>query len=615
MVNRMRVLALVALSMNAFAQTPLIGVNSATAELPAGARDVIVPITLDPSPGGGDMLAIMLATEGVKIRIELPDGSAITKDDGIAHGFTWEVAAQGQGDELMFPGLQGKENNVLFLPPNAPACKYKIHADASALKEESVIIVQFLPLGKEPADSNGRDTVRVALTAPETFHYAGDKVQLLAGVFEGDRGIANATLTSAAVRVDESGMPQGNPMPVKFQPSGPAGDGSYTAELPASAAGDYEVSLQVRGHYASGEEFERVAATSIKIDIRRATILSVTEKPADEDGNGLIDRIDVTARVKVELAGKYDLQIDLHAANGKYMQAHGKAELGVGESTITARVDRYSLVHIGADGPYKMSARLWRQETNTDGFASLLEDAGVTRPYQQSSFDHGPIYFADNAKAIPQSASGKAPFNKLAVTFDIFTPGGFCYWTSRLMSERAEVGDAQKNGSLPKGPSQVTLIFDGYPISDAADGKALTLYDTAITCGALHAVPEHPIAIRFFPAGTFAKEPPGFEISSEPSFGLKDYFRIQRGKSVGMSIWIRPKGGFNETVELAIDPLPSGVIIERFPRSAPARSFPGSIPYQLTAAPGAALGEFKITFRARYKTMQRTAQLNLFVDP
>jgi hypothetical protein len=177
------------------------------------------------------------------------------------------------------------------------------------------------------------------------FYRAGDKVELLGAVFEGSRGVNDARLSGVAVAIDKDGLPVGTPMPVTLERSRGAGsDGSYYGELPTTAVGKYDVGLKVTGKYADGKEFERNAATSIDIQPRRAQIVSVTERPLDDDGNGLIDRIEFTARIKVEMAGRYSLRVDMGG-----MQAYGIGELAVGEGIITAFVERSGLIRVPAE--------------------------------------------------------------------------------------------------------------------------------------------------------------------------------------------------------------------------------------------------------------------------
>ena len=551
----MRVLIALCVSALAFAQAPLIGVNSTAAELPAGSRDVVTSITVDPSASGGDMLAVMLMAEGVTVDLELPDGRRVTKATAAAAGFEWEVAGEAQGDDALFPGMQGKVNNLILLPPKAPAGKYRIHADASGLKERSALMVVFMPLGGSAAGA--KDTVRVALSETEMFHYAGETVELLLGVFDGNRGVKDARIEAVAYAVDKDSMPQGAPMQVKFVSSGPGADGSYRAELPTTAVGKYEVGLKVTGKYPGGTEFERSAGTSVSIEPRRAQILSITERPLDDDGNGLIDRIELTARIKVDLPGEYYLTVYLDGG----MQARGKAELGLGEATITAMVDRFSLIRAVKDGPYKMTATLFRKEEPVvQAFASRLVDAGTTRAYKRSTFDHGPLYFKRTMTAVPRSATGQRPFQQLVVSLDVFTPGGTCFWSGALESGVDLVDFVNNSGVLPKGPSQITFPYDGFKISDDSEGKPMRISTVLIQCGRLHDSLGGFIDLPLFAKGTFVKATPTFELYSK-----MPTVHMERGKIGTVFCGARSQGSFNDVLNITIDGLPEGIVAQGGP--------------------------------------------------
>jgi hypothetical protein len=594
----MRFLIALCLSVLASAQSPLIGVNSVASELPAGARDVVTVITVDPSASGGDMLAVMVMAEGIAIEIELPDGRRVTKATAAAAGFEWEVAGEAQGDDALFPGMQGKVNNLILLPPKAPAGKYRIHADASGLQATSALMAVFMPL----AGTGEKDSLKVALVETETAHYADEKVELIAAVFDGDRGVNDAEITGVAVLVDENSMPRGTPMPVKF---GPGADGNYHAELPATAAGKYEIGINVKGKYPDGKEFERSAGTSISIEPRRARILSITERPIDDDGNGLIDRIELTARIKVDMPGEYFLTVYVGG-----MQARGKAELGLGETTMTAMVDRFSLVSAVTDGPYKMSATLFRKEPPLNqAFASRLADAGMTRAYKMSTFDHGPLYFKRTVHAVPTSATGNGPFQQLVVSLDVFTPGGRCFWSGALFTGTVNNIDFVNNsGVLAKGPSQITFPYDGFKISNEADGKPLRISTVLFQCGGLHASLGGFLDLPLFPRGTFVKAMPAFEL-----FSSKATVHMERGKAGMVYFGSRTQGGFDQTLEYTIDGLPDGIVIQDFPATAPARMM-GEMSRNVAVDENVSPGSYSLIVHARYKTIERTQALTIIVD-
>jgi hypothetical protein len=601
----MRTLIFICASVSALSQASLLGVNSAEAKLRHGARDTVVSIVLDPSPPGGDLLEVILMVEGVEIQIELPDGRRLTKDTASSANFEWDV--EGRGPDMAALLIPGKVNHLVVLPPNAPKGKYRIHANASTLKQDSVLMVMFLPIGSDLAKE---DTVRTAFTTAEKRHYAGDKVELIGAVFEGDRPISNARLTGQAVEVDEQGMPKGKTVPVNFKWIGTATSGAYRAELPMTAAGEYSVAVKVRGKYANGTEFERNAGDSITIEPRRAQILSLTERPLDDDGNGLIDRIELTARLHVDMPGEYFLLVDLTSADGKrFAPERGKAELGLGEGTITAWVNRYSLTHIEADGPYKMDARIFRKEGAGQAFAFRLEDAGITRAYDRSTFDRGPYYFTGTATATPKSATGKPPFDQLVVSLDVFTQGGDCNWMAHLGSGNNTTGLENNFGKLPKGASGATLTFLGDTLASHFDGLPLEIKDATIMCGKQTSL-QKPIALPLFPAGTFAKLEPTFELVSNFSREI----RLTRGKDSTLYLEMRVRGTFDEAIAVIIEGLPAGVAVKDMASHRdPISNGLDTRHYQLQADANLPAGRYPLLVRAKSKGIEHTLEYTFVV--
>lgn len=85
----------------AFAQEPQAILTNAT--VTAGKRDVVKAVTIRPSKQGGDVLALLLAAEGIGIEIELPDGRRLTQANALSLDFQWEVFPQGKAEELILP--------------------------------------------------------------------------------------------------------------------------------------------------------------------------------------------------------------------------------------------------------------------------------------------------------------------------------------------------------------------------------------------------------------------------------------------------------------------------------------------------------------------------------
>jgi hypothetical protein len=135
-------------------------------------------------------------------------------------------------------------------------------------------------------------------------------------------------------------------------------------------------------------------------------------------------------------------------------------------------------------------------------------------------------------------------------------------------------------GSLPKGASQITFPFDGFKISNDADGKPLRILNVSILCGGrLHADLEGSIALPVFPRGTFVKAAPAFELYSSMSA-----VHMERGKIGKVSIGVHPQGGFSEVLDVTIEGLPEGIVAQSVPRSMSSRMV-GELTWDFMVAP------------------------------
>lgn len=118
---------------------------------------------------------------------------------------------------------------------------------------------------------------------------------------------------------------------------------------------------------------------------------------------------------------------------------------------------------------------------------------------------------------------------------------------------------------------------------------------------------ETPVTLPGFPAGTFVKAAPAFDL-----FVPRQTFPMERGKDARLSVEIRTQGGFDRTVDLTIDGLPEGIASRDLPTSTPARAI--GLSYELVAAPNAPLGCYPVTLLGRYKTMGRAQTFTIVLD-
>jgi hypothetical protein len=596
----MRSLAIVGVFVVALGQAQRLG-SIENARITAGARDIIVPIEVKPTPLGGDLLSVMLMADGVRIEIELPGGRRITQANANSFDFKWEVAPQAHGDAVLAPGLWGKVNNFLFLPAGVPAGKWLIHADASALRQDTILGAIFVPIGwGQPHAVNAVIEEKV-----RSVHYSGEQVELVTSVSENGTPIANTRLAASVVPAGADRVtPTGPPAPLVLRPKG---DGTFLTELPMTAAGNYRITLHATGKRADGQNFNEGMSMSVTITQRLVKLVSIVDRGVDVDGNGKIDRVDVAVRANVVIPNRYSIQVDLKTRSGRETTAFQDADLAKGDATLTASFDREELLRLDEDGPYTI--RVGIAEKKKDGLRSvftLSEMTATSRPYVRSTFDPGPIYFTGTAHATPQSASGQSPFDKMALTFDVVTPGGNCEWYSSLGGNGTATTVESSQGRLPAGASRITIVFDSYAMHKLEAGLVQTR-PTHVSCGNLEAWLEKPYALPLFPRGTFLNSGPEFELSS----GRPEIIKILDKEFLG-HIEIRAHDDFEEPIQISVDRLPAGVAIPDLPTTAPAQKRWGKI-FHVTVAASVPAGRYQITIRARYKITEHVLKCTLVV--
>ena len=187
--------------------------------------------------------------------------------------------------------------------------------------------------------------------------------------------------------------------------------------------------------------------------------------------------------MQVVIPGRYLVMVNLIKNDRIEGYADKTVDLKPGDATVTVEFNRATLLRLDEDGPYNLSAEI-------DGLGEGLRKYTVTSPpllarsraYSRASFDPGPIYFTKAISTKPLSANGQPPFDRFSVSFDVVTPGGECAWFTSLAGNNKATSVVSGNGTLPKGHSQATLIFDKWDMAKMASSPMKTRA-TQIHCG------------------------------------------------------------------------------------------------------------------------------------
>jgi hypothetical protein len=111
----------------------------------------------------------------------------------------------------------------------------------------------------------------------------------------------------------------GTPVAVALADSG---GGNYSGVYSPSTLGTYQVLVNLGG-VSGGAAYARTVYTTFQLANPVATFTGVTDTSVDDNGNGLFDRLVLSAQLNVQTAGNYAFGVTLSASNGNIVTASG----------------------------------------------------------------------------------------------------------------------------------------------------------------------------------------------------------------------------------------------------------------------------------------------------
>jgi len=109
------------------------------------------------------------------------------------------------------------------------------------------------------------------------------------------------------------------------------GDGLYSGYFIPTEVGEYTAVAHMTGTTAEGFGFARMGSTSVQVIQACATLTgNVNSFGADDNGNGLYDRLVVSAELNVTTPATFVLRVYLETPLGKKFTAQGEANLAAG---------------------------------------------------------------------------------------------------------------------------------------------------------------------------------------------------------------------------------------------------------------------------------------------
>jgi len=353
---------------------------------------------------------------------------------------------------------------------------------------------------------------------------------------------------------------------------------------------------------------------------------------ARRDKSGKISRIEVSAKLEVQVPGTYRVTFQLSAAHGRFVTGRAQAFLEIGSQALTASFDANQIRNdLAEDGPYQVAdIRLFLE--NKDGEASAvdsLKDGGATAAYELADLYRDPrdsYRFTGEVLAEEADPTPEGKFRKLTVRVGVDTPGGQCWWWGLLAEEggsRVDFKNADPAAApLAPGRSFLTLDFDGFTVARRGHDSPLIVSDLTLTCRAGVSVQVEDYQrhrTRDFRAADFDNPDPDFEfVVKQPSV------RVAAGASVTPGLLLQTVGGLelHEYLKIIVTIWADEPKLQfKMYQSHSCSASPSCVEGQFTSSPDVHVpadvpfGTYTVHVIGRGGGKERTAAFDLIVDP
>lgn len=415
-----------------------------TAAAPSASR----PLVIDSAPTVTIMVTAMSKT--LEVTLVSPNGTRRKVGDPDTATFT--------------SGMLPDPNN-----PNSAGANYAIVLDQPVSGTYTLEVTETAPIAARRevvVNTLFENSTRALLLGGGETYPAGGSIRLAAVVMDSLGKVRNLTITARLFRPNDGTFA---PVAVSFRDDGTsgdptAGDGIYTA-LVSPGAGTYEVEASIGGVAASGA-FRRTATASFDVVPRRVQITGTfTERTADTNGDGLINRIAIAPRANVLEAGLYDVVVRLRASNGNFIQRSARAGL-IGDSAPEVWFETEDLTRdLAVNGPWAVEMVTFQHSTGVPG--DIRYDLGNTAAYQLDNFQRPRLRIVGGSST-GVDTNGNGRFDRLDVTLQIGVDFAGSYTYSGSLRDRngADLGFRTGSRFLSAGAQTITLSFDGHTIGE-----------------------------------------------------------------------------------------------------------------------------------------------------
>ena len=430
---------------------------------PAASSSTLIAFHVEVNGRDADGFDVAVSNPAAVVSLVTPNATEIDSTNAASFGYEWElVAADSEAvtgglviSRLSTPGT----HTVIRLPSTATAGTYQIKVNNSNATSETMVFASYFT----------ESPIKIGLLSDEASYTAGQTVVLSAFAFNGTTPITNATIT--ALVMDEA-HPEVAPTQVTFADSGPnddqPGDGIYTGVYTTSTQGKFIASMRANGNSPGGFPYVRMTSTEFRVLPPLATFTSFSDAGVDDNGNGLFDRIVLTANLQVQQAGNFRLELTLAASNGQVAQAFSTAQLATGAQVMTVPFTATQIAALGVNGPYTITkATLFYTSDPQEPIAAVAEDVGQTSAYALTSLERAVVKFTGNNSVTGIDTNNNGKFDLLHIQVELNTLAAATYnWSGTLKdSAGKDIQTIDGTTSMSAGNNTLTFDFNGVKIA------------------------------------------------------------------------------------------------------------------------------------------------------
>lgn len=453
--------------------TDLSANESYIVKAPALAASTLIPFHVEVNGRDADGFDVVVSNAGAVVSVILPNGTEVNSSNAASFGFQFEVFAD--DSSAVTSGLMISTFSVagthtsITLPETSAAGIYQVKINNSSVFTDTLVLASYIT----------GSPIKVALASDESSYTVGTPVVLSAFVFNGTTPISNATVE---VKVMNEEDPSTAPFSVTMTDSGTyddaPGDGIYTGTYTATVGGKFVAAMRVSGTSPGGAAYVRTAAADFRVLPPLATFTSFNDAGVDDNGNGLFDRVVVTANLQVEQAGDYRLELSLVASNSQQTQAISTATLATGAQVMTVAFTAKQIAALGVNGPYAIkNATLYHTSDPEHPIAAFSEDGGETTAYALTSLERSVLKFTGNntVTGIDTNSNSKFDVLRIQVELDVLTAATY-NWSGTLKDSTGKsIQSLDNTSALSVGNNVLTFDFDGIKIAQNGANGPYTL--------------------------------------------------------------------------------------------------------------------------------------------